>query len=320
VFQTVPPPVLALVRYRVRKYPPGLYALSIQYTDAIELACALHSPASMTMSTAFDLRNHVALVTGANHGIGAATARRLASAGAAVVVSYLRIPDSGEAAVPEPYRRHRASDAASVLSAIQSEGGRAVGFEADLADAATPARLFDVAEETFGPVDILINNATGWVADTFSIVPSARFGHSRVPVTAETIDQQFAIDARASALLIAEFARRHAARGATWGRIVGLTSGGPNGFPNEVSYGAAKAALENYTMSAAFELAPLGITANVVHPPVTDTGWVTEDVRRHVEDRPDLIHIASPDSVAEVIAYLVSDGTGLITGNRIHLR
>ena len=57
------------------------------------------------------------------------------------------------------------------------------------------------------------------------------------------------------------------------------------GFPNEVSYGAAKAALENYTMAAAFELAPLGITANVVHPPVTDTGWVTDEVRRHVTER-----------------------------------
>src|SRR6185503_15762145 len=120
--------------------------------------------------------------------------------------------------------------------------------------------------------------------------------------------------------LIAEFARRHAARGATWGRILGLTSGGPTGFPNEVSYGAAKAALENYTMSAAFELAPLGITANVVHPPVTDTGWVTDEVRRLVEERSDLIHVASPEEVAHVIAYLVSDDAHLITGNRIHLR
>ena len=49
------------------------------------------------------------------------------------------------------------------------------------------------------------------------------------------------------------------------------------GFPNEVSYGVAKAALENYTMAAGFQLAPLGITANVVHPPVTDTGWVTDE-------------------------------------------
>jgi 3-oxoacyl-[acyl-carrier protein] reductase len=73
-------------------------------------------------------------------------------------------------------------------------------------------------------------------------------------------------------------------------------------------------------MSAAFELATLGITANIVHPPVTDTGWVTEEVRQHVAERPDLLHIASPDEVAEVIAFLVSDEARLITGNRIHLR
>jgi 3-oxoacyl-[acyl-carrier protein] reductase len=268
----------------------------------------------------FDLRGHVALVTGANHGIGAATAQAFAACGAAVVVSYLRIPDPGDAAIPHVYRHNRATDAAPVLAAIEAEGGRALAVEADLADAATPTRLFDAAEAAFGPVDILINNATGWVADTFSPAPADQFGHEQGRVSPETIDRQFAVDARGSALLIAEFVRRHAARGATWGRIVGLSSGGPLGFPNEVSYGAAKAALENYTMSAAFELAPLGITANVVHPPVTDTGWVTEEVRRHVSERPDLLHIATPHDVARVIAYLVSDEAGLVTGNRVHLR
>ena len=124
------------------------------------------------MPAPFDLQNHVALITGANHGIGAATARLLAACGAAVVVSYLRIPDPGDAAVPELYRRHRALDAASVLTAIQAQGGRAVALEADLADAGMPARLFDAAEEAFGAVDILINNATGWVADTFSADPA----------------------------------------------------------------------------------------------------------------------------------------------------
>ena len=73
-------------------------------------------------------------------------------------------------------------------------------------------------------------------------------------------------------------------------------------------------------MSAAFELAAIGITANVVQPPVTDTGWVTEEVRQHVALRPDLIHVANPDEVAAVIAFLVSDDARLITGNRIHLR
>jgi len=193
-------------------------------------------------------------------------------------------------------------------------------IEADLADPASPAALFDAAERDLGPVDILINNASGWVADTFKPVATDRLGRSLQPVSAETIDRQFAVDARAAALLIAEFARRHVERSASWGRIIGLTSGGPLGFPEEVSYGAAKAALENYTMSAAFELADYGVTANVVYPPVTDTGWVTGAVRRQVADSSDLVHIAQPEEVAEVIAWLVSEQARLITANIIHLR
>src|SRR5262245_6175409 len=207
-----------------------------------------------------------------------------------------------------------------VIDAIRSAGGRAIAVEADLSDVEAPSRLFDAAEAAFGAVDVLINNATAWRADTFAPTPQSRFGHEQTRVSAFTIDQQFAVDARGAALLISEFARRHGARGGGWGRIVSLTSGGPMGFPNEVSYGAAKAALENYTMSAAFELAPVGVTANVIHPPVTDTGWVTDDVRRHVEGRSDLVHIASPDDVASVIVYLASDDARLITANRVHLR
>jgi 3-oxoacyl-[acyl-carrier protein] reductase len=139
-------------------------------------------------------------------------------------------------------------------------------------------------------------------------------------VRAATVDQVMAVDARASALLIAEFARRHVAREATWGRIVGLTSSGREGFPEEASYGAAKAALESYTKSAALELAHFGITANLVHPPVTDTGWVTDAVREAVESDPQSLGVASPDEVAEVIAFLVSDGARRITANLIHMR
>jgi 3-oxoacyl-[acyl-carrier protein] reductase len=123
-----------------------------------------------------------------------------------------------------------------------------------------------------------------------------------------------------AALMISEFARRHIARQANWGRIIGLTSGGELGFPEEVSYGAAKAAQVNYTMSAALELAPFGVTANMVHPPVTDTGWITDAVREHVAASPALIHIASPDEVAEIIAYLASDAAAPITANVITLR
>jgi 3-oxoacyl-[acyl-carrier protein] reductase len=110
-----------------------------------------------------------------------------------------------------------------------------------------------------------VNNATGWVSDTFTTRRQHPVGVEMVGVSAATHDQGFSADARGGALMIAEFARRHIGRGGSWGRIVGLTSGGPLGFPDEVSYGAAKPALENYTMSAAFELAPHEVTANVIH-------------------------------------------------------
>jgi 3-oxoacyl-[acyl-carrier protein] reductase len=268
----------------------------------------------------YDLRGHVALVTGANHGIGAATACALAACGAGVALTYLRLRDEPDPGIPEAYRSRRARGAGPVVEAIRGAGGRAIAVEADLADPATPDRLFDAAEAELGPVDILVNNATAWRADTFTLAPSDALGRTLGRVSPASFDAQFAVDARAAALLIAELARRHAARGARWGRIVGLTSGGPLGFPGEVSYGAAKAALENYTMSAALELGPLGITANVVHPPVTDTGWVTDAVRRFVESSPEHFHVADPDEVARVIAWLVSDDARLVTANVVRLR
>ena len=266
----------------------------------------------------YDLNGHVALITGANHGIGAATATALAGCGAAVLLSYLRTSDPED--FPEPYRSNRARTADEVLATIHARGGRAVAMEADLRDTSVVPRLFDFAEAELGPVDILVNNATGWVADTFAPGREHVTGLKSEGLTPATHDQVFSVDARGGALMIAEFARRHIARGARWGRIIGLTSGGPLGFPTEISYGAAKAALENYTMSAAFELAPFGITANIVYPPVTDTGWVNDAVREHVERTPDLIHIVGPDEVAQVIAFLVSDLARLITANIIHLR
>ncbi len=274
----------------------------------------------MALKPPFDLSNHVAIVTGGNHGIGAATALALAECGARVLVSYLRLQDETDPGVPKAYRKNRASDAEHVLTAIHEVGGQATALEADLADPATPRRLFDAAEAQLGPVDILVNNATGWLADTFTTETQDKLGRNLVRVSTETFAQQFAVDAGGSAALISEFAGRHSERGASWGRIIGLTSGGPGGFPGEVSYGAAKAAQENYTMSAANELAHLGITANVVYPPVTDTGWVTDEVRRNVEEQSDLMHIVEPDEVARVIAYLASDDAWLITGNVIRLR
>lgn len=276
------------------------------------------SGSSPSTNASQPLGGRVAVVTGANHGIGAATARRLAMLGADVLITYLRRtigPVDGESL---EYVEQRASDGADVVAAIEALGRRAVSVEADLTDPQTMPRLFDRAEADLGPVDILVNNASGWGEDTFD-ADAVRSGAGSA-VTPAVIDLLVGVDVRAAALMISEFARRLAERDGGWGRIVGLTSGGPGGFPGQVSYGAAKAAQENYTKAAATELARLGVTANVVHPPVTDTGWVDDGVREFVASSRDLVHVATPDEVAVVIGWLCTDDAALVSGNVLLLR
>ena len=137
----------------------------------------------------------------------------------------------------EPSRR---LDGQDVANSILREGGQARAIEADLLDVTVVPRLFDEAEDNFGPVDILINNATGQCAyDSFA---GRRGPGKKSPdtLTADIFDKTFGVDARAGALTIAEFARRHIERQASWGRIIGLTSGGPMGFPGELTLRSRK--------------------------------------------------------------------------------
>lgn len=275
------------------------------------------------------LEGRVALVTGANQGIGAAIAHALAAQGAGLFLTYLRLADSDPgvramqataATTAAAYAAARARTADDIVEEIVRAGGRAAAWEADLTEPAAVAELFDRAEAALGPVEILVNNADAWAGDTFLTSATDHLGRRLTPVSAATHDHHFAVNSRATALLIAELARRHQARGARWGRIISLTTGGAAGFPQEVSYGASKNALESYTTAAAEELGHLGITANVLSPPATDTGWITPELAAEISRSSPLRHVGQPSEVAEVAVFLASHQARFITGQKIVLR
>jgi 3-oxoacyl-[acyl-carrier protein] reductase len=273
------------------------------------------------MSQPASLSGRVALVTGANHGIGAAIARGLAARGADVVVTYLRFrADPTRSDLPPEYHDQRAQDGVSVCAAVEALGARAMGVETDLTDPDSASMLFDRSERVLGPVSVLVHNASGWKRDSFTDGRDDHIGRPGFPVTKDSINAQLFVDARAGALLMAEFINRHRARAASWGRIVTMTSGTGGGFPGQVSYGAGKSALISYTLSAAAEMARDGVSANVVYPPVTDTGWITDDVRHFVDNDHEHHHIATPDEVADIVVWLCADANHLVTGNIIRLR
>ena len=188
---------------------------------------------------------------------------------------------------------------------------------------ALPA-LFDEAERACGPVDILVNNAACWSADTF--LPSGRKSEQgwlelwtdpAKPVSVDSITRHFLVNAGVPALLMQEFARRHASRGASWGRIINISTAGSDGFPAEVSYGASKFALESYTRAAASELGPLGITVNALALGPVQTGWMTPALEEALLPTIPLGRIGTPQEIADVVVFLASEQARWVTGQRI---
>ena len=274
------------------------------------------------------LKDKVVLITGANnpYGIGAATARAFAAQGARVFLHFFRLPQAPGGAEPtrDPgptfYQAQQGKTADEVLDAIRRQGGQAAAWEADLSRPDNIPRLFDRVEEVFGPVDILVNNAAAWQGDTF--VPSgaeAVLNRFVSTVSAESHDHNFAVNSRAVALLMAEYARRFVRRGATWGRIVNVSTDGASGFPGEVSYGASKHAMESYSRAAAIELGPYGITVNVVAPGPVQTGYIPPEMEKKLGAEIPLRRVGRPEDVADVIVFLASEQARWVTGQLIYV-
>ncbi len=276
------------------------------------------------------LKDRVVLITGANHGIGAATARAFAAQGARVYLTFFRpsplhLPaELSEARTrgaggPVLYEAQQQQDGEAVAGWIVAHGGQAVALEADLADPNTVPHLFDDSEMRLGPVDVLVSNHTHCVMETFDPARVTDEGFPISLTTARSIDAHFAINARATALLMAEYLERYIARSGSQGRIINVSTDAAHAHPANISYAASKHAIESYSRSAATEMGPYGITVNVVAPGPIQTGYLTPDQVTDIAAQTPLGRVGQPDDVAEVIIFLASAQAHWLTGQLIYV-
>jgi 3-oxoacyl-[acyl-carrier protein] reductase len=130
--------------------------------------------------------------------------------------------------------------------------------------------------------------------------------------TAESFDKHVAVNARASLLLIAAFARQVPGDG---GAIVALTSDHTTG---NLPYGASKGALDRIVISAARELGPRGVSANVLNPGPIDTGWMDDDLRDALAAQQPLGRLGTPADIAGVVSFLISPEGRWVSGQLLH--
>jgi 3-oxoacyl-[acyl-carrier protein] reductase len=276
------------------------------------------------------VQDKVVLITGANHGIGAATARAFGVLGAKVFLTAYRsqvpytVKDLEEARRSGTggallYTAMQQQPVDLVVEAIRAQGGMAAALEADLSELANLPMLFDRCEAAFGPVDILVNNHTHCVLETFDparVTREAEFPISMI--SAEVIDDHFSINTRAYALLMAEYTRRFLQRGAREGRVINISTDAAHAHEANVSYAASKHAIESYSRSAALELGKYGITVNVVAPGPIQTGYLTPGQVAHIGASTPLGRVGKPEDVADVIVFLASRQAHWLTGQLLY--
>ena len=240
----------------------------------------------------------VAVVTGGARGIGAGTARRLAADGLAVAVLDLKEGDCG-----------------ATVDAITSAGGRALAVGADVSDADQVQAAVDKVAAELGPPAVLINNA-GVIRDnmlfrmTLDDWETVLGVHLRGSFLMSKACQKYMVDQR-------------------FGRIVNLSSSSALGNRGQVNYSAAKAGLQGFTKTLAIELGQFGITANAVAPGfiATDMTATTaarigigfEDFQKAAAASIPVRRVGTPEDVAHVISFLVSDGAGFVSGQVIYV-
>ena len=234
----------------------------------------------------FALEGKTALVTGSSRGIGRAIAERLAANGAAVAINYTGSRQRAQEAVKE----------------IVAKGGKAMAIQADVSKSAEVQRLFNEAEQTLGPIDIVVANAGVYLSKPL------------IESTEDDYDHVFDINTRGVFFTLQEAARRVR----DGGRIIATSTGGTKMmFSNSALYLGSKAAVEQFARSLSRELGPRNVTVNVLSPGFTDTDMLPEQYREYGASLSPFNRVGTAKEVADVAAFLASDAARWVTGQNV---
>jgi 3-oxoacyl-[acyl-carrier protein] reductase len=240
-----------------------------------------------------ELMGKVAIVTGASKGIGAAIAKGLGAAGAAVVVNYASSRDGADRVVAE----------------ITGKGGRAIAVQGDVAKTADVRRLFEETQRAFGALDVLVNNAGVYQLEPIESVVEDAF------------HRQFNTNVLGPILAIQEAVKHFGPKG---GSVINISSvASTSAPPNSVVYSATKGALDSVTRVLAKELGPRRIRVNTIAPGGVETegvhaaGLMGSDFEKQVVAGTPLGRFGQPEDIAGVAVFLASDAAGWVTGERI---
>src|SRR5271167_3392334 len=237
------------------------------------------------------LMSRVAIITGASRGIGAATASVLAERGFRVVANY----------------RSSADQANEVVRAASAAGGEAMAIEADVTAPGDVAAMIHETEQRWGRVDVLVHNAL----IPFDVTSFADLSWDQL---GGKLDREL----RAAFLITKAVVPGMISR--SYGRMIYLSTG-LSRRPRDgmITLGVAKAALDQFVRYVALELAPHGITANLVAPATVEGTRVTEQLTtermRELAAATPMRRLVRPGDVAKTVAFLASEDSGFTTGH-----
>jgi 3-oxoacyl-[acyl-carrier protein] reductase len=239
-----------------------------------------------------DLKGKVAVVTGASKGIGAAIAKGLSAAGAAVVVNYSSSKEGAD----------------RVVADIKAKGGRAVAVKGDIAKAEDVRQLFDETKKAFGTLDVLVNNA-----GVYKFIPLEE-------ITENEFHREFNINVLGTILATKEAVKHFGPNG---GSVINISSIASAGAPEAAIYSGSKGAIDAITRALAAELGPRKIRVNAIAPGGVETegmhsgGIMGSDFEKEMIANTPLGRFGQPDDIARIAVFLASDDSAWLTGERL---